>query len=86
MNDDIELLRGLNGVHFSLLDPPEIEAFERLRLAGLAVREYSGTAGALGLSTMRLFPAAGDEQPKGGLPCLTNNTAASEADTFSMAL
>lgn len=54
---DMDELRALNGLHIGQLTLSEMEAFGRLRRAGLAECEYSGAAGFLGLGRLRLTPS-----------------------------
>ena len=55
--DDLARLDGLDGVHMGMLDAEEMDAFNRLKDAGLAMREYSGPAGFFGVARLRLLPA-----------------------------
>lgn len=55
--EDAELIRSLDGLHVGLLTEEEQQAFNRLVLAGMAKREYSGAAGFLGIARVRIVDA-----------------------------
>ena len=60
IQDDLDVLRSLNGLHMGLLDEKEMDSFERLRQAGMAQRDYSGPSGFLGLARLRLTEVKDD--------------------------
>lgn len=54
-HDDLKTLQSLDGLHYGLLTDEEKLAFLRLKSLGQATVEYSGAAGLLGISRIRLL-------------------------------
>ncbi len=50
-----ELMSGMGGMFFGLLDDDEQEAFAVLKKHGMAQDDFSGAAGLLGLSKVKLI-------------------------------
>lgn len=53
-DDDLALIRRLDGIFTGLLSVHELEVFHRCCEAGTAMRSYEGPAAMLGLSKVRI--------------------------------
>lgn len=55
LDDDLDIVYRVRGLFVGQLSPSEMRAFDRLCLAGRAMRSYGGVAGLMGLPKVVLL-------------------------------